>query len=198
MSSSRVNEGLHILAECLFAFRFFHMQSPLAGVEFDRLVLNDLQILDSPAPPMMSFLPWLLQTELCVHVLSSLDSSMSASSAPTADRKTEEKRHKLSSSIYSNTWKDSSLWLVCWLCGLFSERVGFEQHIFEGTHKWVHVCTTQIRLACTVGHTHVWPGSHFCLKMSFRTVYVCVGGTALSYWSSSFFILVPLWESLMF
>lgn len=64
------NKCLDILAECLFAFRFcsfLHIHSPLAGIEFNRLVLSDLQILDSQGRlprGRASFLgPELLQTK---------------------------------------------------------------------------------------------------------------------------------------
>lgn len=54
MSSS--NKRLHILAGCLFALRFcsfLRMHSPLVGVEFYKLVLSDLQVLDSQGRPVV-------------------------------------------------------------------------------------------------------------------------------------------------
>lgn len=56
MTSSRSHECLHILTECLFVLgfcSFHHKHPPSAGVEFNRLVLSDLQMLDS-----QGWLPW--------------------------------------------------------------------------------------------------------------------------------------------
>lgn len=122
MTPSRPNKCLHIPAECLFAFTFcsfFHMHPPLAGVEFNGLVSSDLQILDSQGatPPRTSFLPGpeLLQTKLLGCML-----------CPPHDKHSSLKSQR----VLLSHRKTPSLCLVCWPCGLFSERVGFKQHIF--------------------------------------------------------------------
>lgn len=124
MTPSRPNKCLHILGKCLFAFTFcsfLHIHPPLAGVEFNGLVLSDLQILDyqgrlprgrasflGPSSSKPNFLG-----ACCVHLMiNTVDSSLKSQRVLLSHRKTP------------------SLCLVCWPCGLFSERVGFKQHIF--------------------------------------------------------------------
>lgn len=79
--------------------------------------------------------------------------------------------------------KESSYWPVCWPCGLFSERVGFRQHIFwhthAHTHTGLHVCRphwyawhahTHTHTMGSRGRTLVWPESFFCLKSGISAI----------------------------
>lgn len=138
VTSSWANKCLHIPEKWLFAFRFcsfLHMYSPLAGVEFNRLVSSDLQILDSQGwlfpPEKESFLPGFLQTKLSVPVLSLACNPVSASFGPT-DRKTKGNLFFSPAPQLqcAAVMKYSCYWFVFCLCGLFSEHVGFKQHIF--------------------------------------------------------------------
>ncbi len=163
MTSS--NEDLNILAQCLFAFRFcsfLHIRTPLVGVEFNRLVLSDLQILDSQGQlprGRVSFLGLSSSKPNPGCVLCPLRDTHSGwftekseSSVPAADRKTEGKAlffsfflfflpHNLSSSpTHSNTWTDS-LSLSCLLTLRFIFRACWIQaaYFLRHTHR-VHVC----------------------------------------------------------
>lgn len=119
-----------------------------AGVEFNRLVSSDLQILDprgrasflglssskteTPPPNRVVCVvssPW--STQRVVHW------EVTEFCFPAADRKTEGRAHflfphnPLLSSLSQQTHaRTLSLRLVCWPCGLFSERFGLKQHIF--------------------------------------------------------------------
>lgn len=129
----------------LFAFRFcsfLHMSSPLARVEFNRLVSSGLQILDSRGslcPPEEELPSWVspnqtlpacLVLSVCQPVLLPLQTGKPKGSFFFFFNLTPQFQP-------AAVMKDSSYWLVCWPCGLFSECVGFRQHTFWHTHtRW--------------------------------------------------------------
>lgn len=131
------------------------MYSLLAGVEFNRssqVACRSLTLRGASALPRKSFLPGFLQTKLCLHVLSLVCVSEFCSCCRQENQRQREGffffflylTPQLQSAAVT---KDSSYWLVCWPCGLFSERVGFRQHIFWHTHtRWENAGLTRVIL----------------------------------------------------
>lgn len=138
------------------------------GVEFNRLVLSDLQILDSRGrlPRVQASFLGLSSSKLnsgCMLWIpcdthNGWFTEKSASSVPTADRKIGGKElHSLSSPTHSNTWMDSlllscllTLWFIfraCWIQAAYFQRdIEFTCVLpiytdTPGMHSWIYTQT---------------------------------------------------------